>query len=545
MPDPRAVPELCAQVQRTRGHLGRAYRRRKKEDQVPQVSHIYDNTLYGYQVDAVDAMVAKKQVMLADQPGLGKTLEVLGALERLGLFDSGISLIMTPIIAAQTAWKDTIEKFVLPHTNVQLIDLSQGSSEKKTRILSDASFDRPTIILVNHGAIEWGKTAKVAGLHAVQFDSVVIDESHMVLPISNDKSPTQFWRGLRHFDTVPIRFAVSGTPDRGKLENRFGTYRFLAPGSYARVSRWAWLETNFYVYDKQISRTRKVKTIGNVQSPSAWSKEEDRFVVRRTKNEVLSQLPPKQYRFIELDLHQAQRKDYLDAVVAMRGEIDEAIEQERSTAAAMTFALRGRQIATCQWAEKDGQVLPVQNGSSSKLDWVMQWLADRGYANPDIESGQVVIASQFVRVLEWLQKELSQYGYTSEVLHGGLSSDRRAQIQRSFQAGQLKIVLLSGRMGVGITLDAADDLILLDLPYDPDMLEQIEDRIHRASNMHQVTIWTLIGVGTIDQVVAQTVARRYRVTRQSLDGRRGVDFERKVLSKIRIKTSDRDDNVEA
>jgi hypothetical protein len=105
--------------------------------------------------------------------------------------------------------------------------------------------------------------------------------------------------------------------------------------------------------------------------------------------------------------------------------------------------------------------------------------------------------------------------------------------------------LLSGRMGVGITLDAADDLILLDLPYDPDMLEQIEDRIHRASNMHQVTIWTLIGVGTIDQVVAQTIARRYRVTRQSLDGRRGVDFERKVLSKIRIKMSDPSDTVEA
>jgi SNF2 family DNA or RNA helicase len=508
------------------------------------MSYIYDHTLYDYQLDAVDAMVEKKQVMLADQPGLGKTLEVLGALERLGLFESGTSLILTPIIAAQTAWKDTIEKFVLPWTDVQLIDLSQGSSEKKTRVLSDASFDRPTIILANHGAIEWGKTAKVIGLHSVQLDAIAIDESHMVLPISNDKSLTQFWRGLKYFDSVPVRFAVSGTPDRGKLENRYGTYRFLAPGTYSRISRWAWLETNFNLYDKQISRARKIKAIGDVKSQSYWSKEEDRLVIRRTKNEVLSQLPPKQYRFIELDLHQAQRTDYLDAIKAMREDLDEAAENERATAAAMTFALRGRQIATCQWAEKDGQVMPVLNGSSSKLDWILQWLADRGYANPDVESGQVVIASQFVRVLEWLQKELSQYGYTSEVLHGGLSSDRRAQIQRGFQAGQLNIVLLSGRMGVGITLDAADDLILLDLPYDPDMLEQIEDRIHRASNMHQVTIWTLIGVGTIDQVVAQTVARRYHVTRSSLDGRRGIDFERKILSKIRIKMSDRDDNVE-
>jgi superfamily II DNA/RNA helicase len=227
-----------------------------------------------------------------------------------------------------------------------------------------------------------------------------------------------------------------------------------------------------------------------------------------------------------------------------REELDQASMDERATAAAMVFALRGRQIATCQWINDNGDIKPLVGGKSAKLDWVLEWLAERGYSNPDIQSGSVVIASQFVSVLLWLQQELANAGHTSEVIHGGLSSERRAQIQRSFQAGELDIVLLSGRMGVGITLDRADDLILLDLPYDPDMLEQIEDRIHRASNMHQVTIWTLVAVGTIDQAVTQKVAQRYRATRESLDGRRGIDFERKVLSRIRIKMSDASDSVE-
>jgi SNF2 family DNA or RNA helicase len=503
------------------------------------MGYIYDYTLYDYQKAAVDRMVSNGSSLLADQPGLGKTLEVLGTLEELGLFRQGTSLILTPIIAAQTAWKDTIVKFVLPYTDVQLIDLSVGSSIKKTRAISEAKFDRPTIVIANHGAIEWGKTAKVAGLHAVQFDAIVIDESHMVLPINNDRSLTQFWRGLNHFNTVPFRIAVSGTPDRGKLENRFGTYKFLAPGQYSRMSRWAWLENNFNVYERQVSRTRTIKAIGGVKSPANFANEEDRFIIRRTKNEVLSELPPKQYRFIELDLYKEQQADYLKAVQDKRAELDQAAEDERATAAAMVFALRGRQIASCQWVtDEAGNVSPLVGGHSSKLDWIKEWLAERGYGNPDIDSGSVVIASQFVSVLQWLQSELSLAGYTSEVIHGGLSSERRAQIQRSFQAGELQIVLLSGRMGVGITLDRADDLILLDLPYDPDMLEQIEDRIHRASNMHQVTIWTLIGVGTIDQVVAQKVAQRYKATRESLDGRRGIDFERKVLSRIRIKTSE-------
>ena len=505
---------------------------------------IYDFTLYQYQKDAVDRMVENEQSLLADQPGLGKTLEVLGTLEELGLFNEGISLILTPIIAAQTAWKDTIVKYVLPYTDVELIDLSVGSSAKKTRVLAESKFERPTIIIANHGAIEWGKTAKVIGLHAVRFNAIVIDESHMVLPINNDRSLTQFWRGLKYFDTVPIRIAVSGTPDRGKLENRFGTYRFLSPGKYAKISRWAWLETNFNVYDRQVSRVRTIKAIGSIKSPTAFAQEEDRYIVRRTKNEVLSELPPKQYRFIELDIYKEQHEDYLNAVHEKREELDQASMDERATAAAMVFALRGRQIATCQWINDNGDIKPLVGGKSAKLDWVLEWLAERGYSNPDIQSGAVVIASQFVSVLLWLQQELANAGHTSEVIHGGLSSERRAQIQRSFQAGELDIVLLSGRMGVGITLDRADDLILLDLPYDPDMLEQIEDRIHRASNMHQVTIWTLVAVGTIDQAVTQKVAQRYRATRESLDGRRGIDFERKVLSRIRIKMSDSSDSVE-
>lgn len=498
------------------------------------MSYIYDHTLYPYQRQAVDLIVERRIALLADQPGLGKTLEVLGALERFGLFESGITLILTPIIAAQTAWKDTIEKFVLPYSDTQLIDLSKGSSVQKTRLLSEATLDRPTIILANHGAIDWGKTAKVIGLHAVNLDAIVIDESHMVLPIQNDRSLTQFWRGLKYFDTVPIRIAVSGTPDRGKLENRFGTYRFLRPGTYARISRWAWLETNFHTYDKKVSRARTIRAIGGLKSATAWAREEDGVIIRRTKNEVLTQLPPKQYRFIELDLYKEQRQDYMQALADMRAEMDQAEMDERDTAAAMTFALRGRQIANCQWEDGATKI----GGKSAKLDWILEWLAERGYGNPDIESGQVVIASQFVRVLYWLQAELKAHGLTSEVIEGSLSSERRAQIQRSFQAGELPIVLLSGRMGVGITLDRADDLILLDLPYDPDMLEQIEDRIHRASNMHQVTIWGLIAVGTIDQVVAMTVAKRYRATRTMMDGRRGIDFERKVLERIRRKNED-------
>ncbi len=435
------------------------------------MSYIYFHTLYPYQREAVDKIVDRKQVLLADQPGLGKTLEVLGSLEMLGLFGQGVTLILTPIVAAQTAWKDTIAKFVLPfNEEVQLVDLSVGSSVKKAKLVSEIDPHKPTIVLANHGAIERAKSARVPGIHDIPFDAIVIDESHMVLPILNDRKLTQFWQGLKYFDAVLIRIAVSGTPDRGKLENRFGTYRFLLPGRYVKVSRWAWLETNFHLYDRKVARNRTIRAIGGLKRATDWIAEEDRLIIRRTKNEVLHELPPKQYRYIELDLHKEQRSQYMDAITRMVEEQNEAAESERDSAAAMVFALRGRQIAACEWVIEGEERHPKVGGKSSKLDWILGWLDERGYGNPDIDSGQVVISSQFVQVLYWLQAELKIHGLTAEVIEGSLSSERRAQIQRSFQAGELKIVLLSGRMGVGITLDAADDLILLDLPYDPDML---------------------------------------------------------------------------
>lgn len=491
---------------------------------------IYDDVLFDYQKVAVDVLAERKIALLADQPGLGKTLEVLGALEKLDLFDdpSAMILILSPVVACQTAWRDSIERFVLPYHDVELVDLSYGSAkEKQTRMeyFMESESYSGGIVLANHAVMDMvKKDLRVPYLSEVSFDAVVVDESHLVLPILDDRKLTNFWKGLKRFDDVEVRFAVSGTPDRGKLENRFGTYRFLHPDRFKFVSRWGWLEENFHVYEQKVSKSRTVKKIGVLKRKDHWSVVEDEVIVRRTKREVLSSLPDKLYNFVEVELGKDQRKQYVSALVDAMDKKVEAEEQDRESAAAMVFSLRGRQIASCSM---DENWLPVVGGGSAKLDWLEEWLAER-------DDVKVVVSSQFVKVLEWLKVELSARGYSVDLIHGGLSSQKRADVQRAFQGGDLQIVLLSGRMGVGITLDAADDLIMFDQPYDPDMVEQIEDRVHRASRNHQVTIWNVIAVGTLDQAVAQTVHKRYKATREFLDGRRGVDFEKKIVERFSV-----------
>ena len=188
----------------------------------------------------------------------------------------------------------------------------------------------------------------------------------------------------------------------------------------------------------------------------------------------------------------------------------------------LTFAIKARQMAT------------YTEGSSNKLEWVVQWLTERGYFEQIGLNGKVVIASQFVKTLQWLRDELAELGLAVAMLTGDMSSTARANAQKRFQDPEdpLRVILLSGTMGVGIDLDVADDLIMLDLPYDPDKLEQIEDRIHRASNMHKVTIWHLLSKNSIDEAIAEKSTDRRIETRTLLDGARGIDFSRKVVQYV-------------
>lgn len=357
------------------------------------------------------------------------------------------------------------------------------------------------------------------------WSAVIIDESHMVLPIVTPGKRTKFWQGLAklkyHSEHEAIRIAVSGTPDRGKLENRYGTWAFINPQELG-AKQWPWIEQNFHVYDRKVSRTRTIKAIGALKNPPGWAELDRKYVIRRTKEEVLPQLPPKTYHFIELPMKLRQYDAYKQAE-------NLAIAQfEETPNALLTFAIQARQLAT--YSETD----------SNKIEWLVQWLEERGYIEDlGVTPGKVVIASQFVKTLKHVQEQLALLGVGSALLTGELSSNQRAEVQRRFQDPNdpLRIVLLSGTMGVGIDLDIADDLIMLDLPYDPDKLEQIEDRVHRASNMHKVTIWHLLSEGSIDIAIADKVTKRLKTTRGLLDGARGVDFSRRVVEYITKETA--------
>ena len=496
-----------------------------------------------YQRVAAERIADCKRMLLADQPGLGKTFTSLGALELSGVLTAGaVALVVAPLITCDTAWGPTIRKY-MPEVN--FIDGFSGSRKQRDKRISvSVRDDVPNVIVTNHDSI--GVTPKdvphLPSLHALRPVAILIDESHAVLPMQYDRpwDATQFWRGLYALNGESagvLRLAISGTPDRGKLYYRFGTWRFLLPKQLGpKVTQYQdWLERTFFTWRVPMrlrNRTVNVLKVGHLRSPDNWKNLDRVLMIRRTKREVAQDLPDKQYVDVDVPFSVPLLQAYEDFV-------DEFVKtDDDSDSNALVFALRATQFAVCEWTSVDGVVTPVLGGESLKRDWLIDWLRSRNlHADADdAPMGKVVVSSQFTRVLVWLQREFERVGVKSEILSGNVSQAERLRVQREFQDADssLRVVLLSARMGVGIDLDAADDLVFVDIPVNPDVQEQVEDRVHRVSRVHQVTIWRLRSRGTIDMTVSARNDEIYQQTRHLLDGVRNVSFERKVLERLGV-----------
>lgn len=543
------------------------------------IATTFPNGLRPPQLAGALKIAQDRRMLLADQPGAGKTAQALVALEVASMLQTRRNiLILAPQTACQLTWAGELERRVSALYDVEVCDLTAphlnsrtGLPKKSLPSLAERDTDlqaaagvaeltgEALIVLANFEQVRVGKQGPaMPAFFEVTWDAVIIDESHLVLPTSedDDRSQTQVWRGLRRLRTSAdvIRLAMSGTPDRGKLQNRYGTWKFLWPEQHQNY--WGWARHNFVITMDQFTvQTRgggeklvNSPVFGKLRDEGAWSAFEQRHMLRRTKAEMLKGLPAKQWADdggIDLPMTPLQSTEYHAYQDYLQTRVEELISGDEANKAAglrLQFFLRSRQMATCTWdyvetEDEDGTIrthgeprLAGREGSS-KLAWVLDWLEARGYtkANYDASLGKVVIVSYFTQVLRWMQQELEAEGIDSMLLTGDQNQTEKQRVEAAFQRGNARVMLLSGHLGVSINLDAADDMIFLDAVQDPDMLEQAEDRIHRASRNHQVTYWRLASIGTTDQAVLMDADGRYAATRARYDGDRGVQFARRMM----------------
>jgi SNF2 family DNA or RNA helicase len=418
--------------------------------------------------------------LLADEMGLGKTLQVLSLLATRQINDRP-NLIVCPA-SVVPVWREEIAKF-FPKLAVDVLKTGHDFAHRKDPAIWLASYTQ----LRKHRAL----------LAHHDFGYAVLDEGQFIK--NPDAKITQTCFAIR----ATHRIVLTGTPLENRQLDLWSIFRFLLPGLLgSRASFEAALTT-----DREGTLTRLRAQLAP-------------FILRRTKKEVATELPPKLEMDLICPLTDVQRAEYAricsEGLERLGDDVGAAMREKSFGFLALLTRLR----QTCC----DPDMLP----------WLKSPLTDSGKINLLVErlaeiiagGHKVVIFSQFVmlldRVREALAKhfpDLPRYELT------GMTLDRLKPVQ-SFQTAQGAAAMLVSlkAAGTGITLHAADYVFLLDPWWNPAVEAQAVDRVHRIGQTNTVFVYRMVTAGTIEERIQALKASKKDLF-DKLIGGLGGDFD--------------------
>jgi len=461
-----------------------------------------------YQAAGTAFSITGRRVLLGDQPGLGKTYQALASIVESS---ARTILVVAPLTAKRSVWDAKIRE-LLPGYAVPY--LTEGDRQKREKTIRQffsgvQHSDVPAHILIINYEMLWVKKTKTGGMNAAYpelfnpyWDFIVMDESHHALSstyntMSNRITQTRLGAMRLRIQDNGYKLAMSGTPYRSRAKRAWGTLNWLEPNEFG--SFWRWAGQHFDITQTQYAR----EVADNPKDEVAFRNSLRPYVLARTKAEVAPELPPIEHVDVLLDMDPAQKRAYTQMERLAEASLANGT---RITANGILAELtRLRQFA-CSYAEivqrdKPDRITMTPSLPSNKYEWITDFLRER-----DGFEGKVIIASQFTSLLKEFMKQLEHDGYNPIILTGETSEKERAVFQRRIQdpndpAWIGLINTLAG--GEAITLDRADDMIIIDPPWVDDVVQQLENRIHRISRIHNVTVYRLHSRGTIEERIVE------------------------------------------
>ncbi len=540
-----------------------------------------------YQTVAARFIAQGRPILLGDTPGLGKTIECLAGIEESQV--AGPYLIVAPKSTLNTVWGREITRWV-PRAEVLVMPEGRDNRELKLSIAAEGKDLSNLFVVVNPAMVrvaafwrckECGtdtpvkarkelkcKHAAASGkpmtrpeygqLFDIEWGAIVADESDQCL-LRKTGLPTQTRRGMEMLrDSMRkdgLRIAASGTPFRGRPHLLWSTLNWLRPEEFPAFWRWAEM---LFEMDEGYGGS---KIIGKLKREDLLYKTLDRIMLRRTKQEVASELPPKLYVgtplvagnesspvAVWLPMSPVQEKSYRQMLDLSVAEIEGGQMEAVGVLAEMT---RLKQFSNCAfkrngtkevWRSFDGEKVKVTVPNydpvptSNKLDWIIQRLIEIGH--PDDPQYKVVIASQFTDILQVFAAEIErQLKIETLSVTGAVTGARRDEAVDAFNGDGPSVMFLNTKAGgVGITLDAADEMIIIDETHVPDDQEQLEERINNRRPEEKVLQRRFVylkSLGTIDERIAAINMEREHDSKTILDSRRGVTaWAKKVLEVV-------------
>ena len=411
---------------------------------------------FDFQYSGIAFLFARHHAVLADEMGLGKTMQAITTIRlllRAGYLQSVLLICPKPLV---TNWQRELELWA-PEIPVSVVE---GNQSKRRWIWEH---DKSPVKIANYELMVRDE-ATVVDLRAT-FDLVVTDEAQRIK--NRESTTSKVVRGIKRRRS----WALTGTPIENSVEDLFGIFEFVSPGA--------------------LSHSMSHRQLKNELSD---------YVLRRTKDMVIEDMPPKLIRDAELSLTPEQAAAYETAEkegVIKLSEIGDQITVKH----VFELVLRLKQICN----------FDLSSGASSKMELLksdMEEVAASGR--------KAIVFSQWVGTLEKVHEQLQTFNPLS--YHGRIRPSRRDRILEEFRESKDRNVLLMsyGAGAVGLNLQFCRYVYLFDRWWNPAVEDQAINRAHRIGAAGSVTVTRMIMSGTIEQRIHEILESKRQLFNELL-----------------------------
>jgi len=415
--------------------------------------------------------------ILADDMGLGKTLQAISLISEIQLRNKdlfGIIIVPTSLLHN---WKEEFHKF----SDIKPI-LVEGAASVRKELIEKVE---KGILITTYQTFR----NDVKNYKNKKFDVAILDEAQ------NIKNVSSLVKKATDKLNSSVNFALTGTPIENSIMELWSIFDFILPGYLDSITKFR----KKYKNSLNNPDSKKIFNLKKIVSP---------FILRRTKKEVLAELPEKVENNMIVELSSEQKKLYMAYVKQAKKQLIEFDKEENNNLKVLAILTKLRQICNSPQLFDENY-----KGEVAKIELLKELM-------PDIleNNHRMLIFSQFLGTLEEIKIELEKEKVKYFFIDGSVKSKERMEISKKFNSGEGQVVLISLKAGgTGLNLVGADVVIHYDPWWNFAVENQASDRAHRIGQKKSVQVIKLITEGTIEEKIIKLQEKKRTLSENILE----------------------------
>lgn len=412
--------------------------------------------------------------VLADDMGLGKTVQTISVL--LARASLGAQIVVAPA-ALLINWKNELQRFA-PSLKPVVLNFEAD----RAAVIKKAAAN--TVLLVTYGVV----TEEIEDIAPKQFATAVFDEAHNIK--NHDTKAFKSCVQLK----ADFRIMLTGTPLQNHLTEIWSLFEIAVPGLLGNFNGF---QERFVMPVERDHDVKQQRLLKRIVSP---------FILRRTKADVLSELPEKTEITVEVDLSAEEKALYEH----LREQAAVSLDTGEINPVQALAALTKLRQAACSMELIDPKLTLTSSKTEAFLNLVDELIENNHRA---------LVFSQFTSHLAIIRRELDRKNIRYLYLDGSMSPKERMKLVDKFDENDMPLFLISLKAGgTGLNLTAADYVIHMDPWWNPAIEDQASDRAYRIGQERQVTVYRLIAKGTVEDKILKLHSTKKSLADALLEG---------------------------